>query len=85
MISHLVTSSDSTRLAKANFGGVTNSVEEELARQQGEISRNPWQQPLVNMIKINWDIAVVKQIGRIGLGIIVRDCWGEDDYGKEYN
>jgi hypothetical protein len=32
-----------------------NDADERPARQKGEITRNPWQQPPVNMIKINWD------------------------------
>jgi hypothetical protein len=29
------------------------------------------------MFKINWDAAVAKQTGRIGLGLIARDCRGK--------
>ena len=29
------------------------------------------------MLKINWDAAIGKNCGRIGLGVIARDCWGQ--------
>lgn len=35
-----------------------------------------WKKPPTGMSKINWDVIVDKNNGRIGLGIIARDCDG---------
>jgi hypothetical protein len=56
---------------KANY-------EEDMTGQPVEVIRQPWYPPTVNEIKINWDAAVSKLSGWIGLGIIARDCSAPD-------
>lgn len=48
----------------------------EATDQQATLTTIPWQLPPTMMLKINWDAAMGEKCGRIGLGVIARDCWG---------
>jgi hypothetical protein len=72
---------DPNRLCQEAVGAVedfwkANNEEEDMTGQPVEVIRQPWYPPTMNGIKINWDAAVSKQSGRIGLGIIARDRLG---------
>jgi hypothetical protein len=53
-----------------------NVMADEAPKQQTILSSNPWQPPPASMMKINWNIVVGQNYGRIGFGVIVRDCCG---------
>ena len=45
-------------------------------RQQTMAVPVVWQPPPTSILKINWDAAVGKKCGRVGVGVIARDCCG---------
>jgi hypothetical protein len=50
---------------------IVNVMADEAPKQQTILSSNPWQSPPASMIKINWNIVVGQNCGRIGFGVIV--------------
>jgi len=67
-------------LAEEDFK-TSNSKEEQAqdilsVRGIVNVGQNVWQPPPIGVLKINWDVAVNKKNGCIGIGIIARDCNG---------
>lgn len=67
------------------FQNATTSLENFCHVQASETGGQPilpaappaaWQKPPPGIIKLNWDAAVDQRLGRIGIGIIARDCDG---------
>jgi hypothetical protein len=43
----------------------------------GDCNVSPWKAPSPGWFKINWDVAVSKEAGRIGVGVVIRDYCGK--------